>query len=70
MIGSLVVGRLAAAGESIAPWAWVIVRGGRRETMDDLTEAQTTELKGALLALRGELQGLLDLSRDGTRPVG
>ena len=37
--------------------------------MNDLTSGQIQELKRALLALRGELERLLDATREGTKPV-
>ena len=37
--------------------------------MDDLTSEQITELGAALLVLRDKLEGLLQTTRDGTRPV-
>ena len=37
--------------------------------MEELTSEQTVELKGSLLALRQELERLLDMTQEGTRPV-
>ena len=37
--------------------------------MDELTPEQTEELKRSLLALREELERLLDTTREGTKPV-
>jgi DnaK suppressor protein len=37
--------------------------------MDELTAEQTAELRDVLVALRGELERLLDATREGTRPV-
>lgn len=37
--------------------------------MDDLTHDQVAELKSALIALRKELEQLLEVTREGTRPV-
>ena len=37
--------------------------------MNELTQDRISELKEALLALRGELNRLLDATREGTRPV-
>ena len=60
-------GRVSTA--TVEPTHLCLATGSDMIEAEELTDAQVTELEADLRALRGELEGLLEVSADGAKPV-